>query len=97
MIIKDMDMVRHEALRTYLTGIPKADDYNTELIRSEAIAKINKAIVDSNNADPHPKWPTIKSLSISEIDIIIRALYSIKAISMADDISMDESLQRSTI
>ena len=93
MIIKDMDMVRHEALRTYLTGIPKADDYNTELIRSEAIAKINKAIVDSNNADPHPKWPTIKSLSISEIDIIIRALYSIKAISMADDISMDESLQ----
>lgn len=93
MIIKDMDMVRHEALRTYLTGIPKADDYNTELIRSEAIAKINKAIVDSNSTDPHPKWPTIKSLSISEIDIIIRALYSIKAISMADDISMDESLQ----
>ncbi len=93
MATKDMDMVRHEAVRTYLTGIPKADDYNTDLIRSEVIAKINKAIIDSNVSDNHPKWPTIKSLSISEIDIIIRTLYSVKAISMADDISMDESLQ----
>ena len=93
--IKDMDMVRHEALRTYLTGIPRADDYNTELIRSEAVSRINKAIGKSNvdDADSHPKWSLIKNLSISEIDIIIRALYSVKAISMADDISLDESLQ----
>ena len=93
--IKDMDMVRHEALRTYLTGVPRADDYNTDLIRSEAISRINKAIGQSNVDDKgsHPKWSLIKNLSISEIDIIIRALYSVKAISMADDISLDESLQ----
>lgn len=91
--IKDMDMVRHEAVKQYLTGIPKQDAYNTELIRSDAIANINAAITASNKTDTHDKWPKIKALSISEIDIIVRALYSVKAISMADDISLDESLQ----
>ena len=45
-------------------------------LKTELTAAINKAIIDSNNADPHPKWPTINDFSKWGLFIIKETIFA---------------------